>query len=595
VGAPQPPGRREAGSQPDLRVARVLPDVAALAARAFDYLVPASLAAEVRVGSIVRVPLHGRRVRGWVVALPEEAETGRRLLPIAKVSSVGPPADVLALAEWAAWRWAGPVTRFLRTASPPGAVRELPPAAGPGRGPPPRRAAGHAVEVVRAPPAADPFPVVEEAARGGDALVLAPSLGEAAMVAARLRRAGVPVAVAPREWARAAAGGCTVVGARAAAWAPVPGLAAVVVIDEHDEVYQEERAPTWNARDVAVERARRAGAPCWLTSPCPSLAALALAGGGSVRAPSRSDERAGWPVLEVVDRRDEAPGLGLYSERLVALLRAATPEERVVCVLNRKGRAVLMACAACGELARCERCDGPLESGGELGMRCRRCGLAQPPVCRWCGVGRFKALRIGVARVRDELELLAGQAVAEVTGDTPPAGPGGGFPAAAVLVGTSAVLHRAARAAVVAFLDFDQELLAPRFRAGEEALALLARAGRVAGGREGRVLVQTRAPGHEVLDAARHADPSRFTVVEGARRAALRMPPEVALARVSGPGAAGVVAQLDGGQLDGVETLGPAGDRWLVRAGDHRSLCDALAAVKRPGERVRVEVDPLRA
>lgn len=557
--------------------------MAALSSRPFDYLVPDSMRAEVRVGSVVRIPLQGRRVRGWVLGLSDHAGTERRLLAIAKVSSVGPTADVLALAEWAAWRWAGPVTRFLGTASPPVAVRGVPPRRGAGGAP-----AGFSLEVARVPPASDPFPFVLAAAQCGDALVLAPSLGEASMVAARLRRAGHQVAVVPREWARAAAGGCVVVGARAAAWAPVPALAAVVVLDEHDEVYQEERAPTWNARDVVVERARRAGAPCWLTSPCPSLAALALEG-AAVRLPSREDERAGWPVLEVVDRRTEAPGLGLYSERLVSLLRSATPEERVVCVLNRKGRAVLIACASCRELARCERCDGPLESGGALGMRCRRCDGEQPPVCRWCGSGKFKTLRIGVARVREELELLARQPVAEITAETPAGAP----PPAPVLVGTEAVLHRAAHARVVAFLDFDQELLAPRYRAGEEALASLARAGRMVGGREGRVLVQTRVPGHEVLDAALHADPSRLAVVEEARRAALQLPPETALARVSGPGADAFVRGLRGRK--GVDLLGPAGDRWLVRAGDHRVLCDALAAVARPSERVRVEVDPLRA
>ena len=59
--------------------------------------------------------------------------------------------------------------------------------------------------------------------------------------------------------------------------------------------------------------------------------------------PSRSEERAGWPVLEIVDRRKEPPGLGLFSERLVTVARHA---QRVVCVLNRKGRARLLACQA---------------------------------------------------------------------------------------------------------------------------------------------------------------------------------------------------------------------------------------------------------
>jgi primosomal protein N' (replication factor Y) len=420
------------------------------------------------------------------------------------------------------------------------------------------------------------------------------------MLAARLRRAGRDVALMPRDWARAAAGGCAVVGSRAAAWAPLPSLSAAVVVDEHDEAYQEERAPTWNARDVVIERARRAGVPCTLVSPCPSLAALAVA--DVVADPGRAEERGGWPVLEVADRRADEPGRGLYSDRLVELVRAAAPGQRVVCVLNRKGRAVLLACASCAELARCEVCDGPLEAPGGGVLRCRRCGAEQPPVCRWCGSARFKALRIGVARVREELELLAGQPVAEVTGEAGSSlrsGAQAGQPvsSASVIVGTEAVLHRVAGAHVVAFLDFDQELLAPRYRAGEQALVLLARAGRLVGGRDwgrgGRVLVQTRLPGHEVLDAARHGDPSRFAVVEAARRAALRLPPETALARLSGPGAVEIVDAVR--TTAGVEVLGPSGDRWLVRAPGHRVLCDGLASAPRPAARVRVEVDPLRA
>jgi primosomal protein N' (replication factor Y) (superfamily II helicase) len=339
----------------------------------------------------------------------------------------------------------------------------------------------------------------------------------------------VRVAEVPRDWAMAAAGGCVAVGARAGAWVSRPCLGAVLVLDEGDEVYQEERAPTWNARDVAVERARRAGVPCVLTSPHPSLEALALPG-AELLAPSRADERAGWPIVDVVDRRDEPPGSGLYSSRLVDLLRQAGPDRRVVCVLNRKGRALLLACGACGELARCEVCAGPMADAGDGVLQCRRCRATRPVVCTNCGATRMKALRVGVARARKELERLAGRPVAEVV-----AGDGGRVPDATVLVGTEAVLHRVAGAHAVAFLDFDQELLAPRHTAGEQALALIVRAARLVGGRcrgpgpgpgtGGRILVQTRLPGHEVLDAAVHADPSRFALVESARRAALRLPP----------------------------------------------------------------------
>lgn len=571
-------------------MARVLPDIPALA-RVFDYAIPAGWEERVRVGTLVRVPLHGRRVGGWVTKVADEPATDRPLRPLAKVTGWGPSAEVIDLAWWAAWRWAGRPATFLRTASPPRVVAALPALgarAPAGAGPSWAESGGPTV--VRVPPGADRFGPVAEAVSRGDALVLVPSASEGAFVAAQLRRAGHQVAVMPDGWARAAAGGCAVVGTRAAAWAPVPALAAVVVLDEHDEVYQEERAPTWNARDVAVERARRAGVDCVLVSPCPSLESLARA--GRVLAPSRAEERAGWPVLETIDRRREPPTQGLYSARVVEAVRAAEAGARVVCVLNRKGRARLLACGACGELARCETCGGPVGQDGEE-LTCRRCGTTRPPVCAVCGAGRLKVVRIGVSRAREELELLAGQPVAEVTGDRP----AGDVPDAAVLVGTEAVLHRVAGARVVAFLDFDQELLAPRYRAAEAALALLARAARLVGGRDrgGRLLVQTRLPTHEALDAVLHADPGRTAVVESARRAALRLPPEVALARLSGEGAGAFVSGLRG---LGVELSGPAGragDRWLVRAPDHRTLCDALAAVPRPPERLRVEVDPLRA
>ncbi len=584
-------------------IARVVPDVAGIA-KTFNYLVPPALEADVRVGTMVRVALAGRRIGGWVVAMSDEAETaalesGRPLQPLAKVTGWGPPADLIDLARWAAWRWAGRRSALLKSASPPGAVRRLPPRPPPGAvvpGAPVGSLAAEAfarpgVTVVRTPPAEDLLPFALEAGARADALVLAPSLSAAGLLAARLRRQGVRVAEVPRDWAMAAAGGCVAVGARAGAWAPRPQLGAVLVLDEGDEVYQEERAPTWNARDVAVERARRQGVPCVLTSPHPSLEALALPG-AELLAPLRTEERAGWPIVEVIDRRDEPPGAGLYSSRLVTVLREAGPGQRVVCVLNRKGRAPLLACMACGELARCEVCTGPVADAGDGLLQCRRCRATRPAVCTACGATRMKALRVGVTRARDELELLAGRPVAEVV-----AGDGGGVPDAPVLVGTEAVLHRVAGAHAVAFLDFDQELLAPRHTAGEQALALLVRAARLVGGRHGgaggaggRIVVQTRLPGHEVLDAAVHAAPSRFTLVESARRAALRLPPETALALVSGEAAPSFVEALG----VEVEVMGPADGRWLVRAPDHTALAAALASTPRPSGRLRVEVDPRR-
>jgi primosomal protein N' (replication factor Y) len=332
-----------------------------------------------------------------------------------------------------------------------------------------------------------------------------------------------------------------------------------------------------------MERARRAGVPCVVTSPCPSLVAT---GWSRLVAPSRNDERAGWPPVDVVDRHKEDPlRSDLYSERLVNLVRSG---RRVVCVLNRKGRAALLICAQCGELGRCEACDGPVGMGeGEL--VCRRCSTTRPVICASCGSGKLKQRRLGVTRAREDLERLARMPVGEVTGASPD------IPDTPVLVGTEAVLRRLESADAVAFLDLDNELLAPRYRAGEEAMALVARAARLVGGKQGggRLLVQTRLPKHEVVQAALLADPSRLADAERARRDVHGFPPVTALAHVSGA-PAGAFVEILRPRLD-VEVLGPAADgSYLVRSADVRTLCDALAETPRPPGRLRVAVDPLR-
>ncbi len=164
----------------------------------------------------------------------------------------------------------------------------------------------------------------------------------------------------------------------------------------------------------------------------------------------------------MIDQRRSDPRTGLYSDELVSLLRDGG--QRVVCVLNRKGRALLLDCAACGEVARCEHCAGAVRLMGEA-LTCRRCGRSRPQVCASCGSDALRSLRVGVTRAREQLEALAGRPVGEVTALT--AGKED-LPGTDVFVGTEAVLYRESelrrRGAVgaVAFLDFDQELLAPR-------------------------------------------------------------------------------------------------------------------------------------
>ncbi len=535
---------------------------------------------------MVRVVLHGRRVGGWVTATDVDPPDGVEVAPLAKLSGLGPAPELLELSGWAAWRWAGRRAHFLRTASPPRMV------ASPAR--PQRSRLVHSGDhadlfegqggTLRLTPAEDPLPIALAAAARGQALILVPDHERAATLVRGLRRAGAWAVRHPEGWASATAG-ATVVGTLSAAWAPAPELAAVVVVDEHDESYRSESAPTWSGRDVVMERARRAGAPCVLVSPVPSLEALRSR---RLFRPSRGAERDGWPHVEVVDRRSEDPArAGLYSHVLVRALRDGG---RVACVLNRKGRSLLLACKVCGELAICTDCGSSMVQAEENRLVCRAEGHSRPTVCAECGSTGMRNLRAGVSRVREEVEALVKSPVAEVTGSGYE-----GAPTARVVVGTEAVLHLGRPFDTVAFLEFDQELLVSRFRGREQALALVARAARITGPRpsEGRVLLQTRLPEDPVVVAALRADPASLARSERDRRRELGLPPYGAMAVVSGA-AAGEYMERLGHPPDIRVAAGPDGQHFL-RAADYDTLCGALAAVERPPGRLRIDVDPIRA
>ena len=493
------------------------------------------------------------------------------------------------MAPWGAWRWAGRRAHFLATASPPNVVRSVPPKRDPGPvtvlpNPLMREALGAKRAVVRLPPAADVVPwavaVGSSGLERGGSIVVVPTAARAAWLARQLAQRGLPVALVPDGWAQVASGGVVAVGTRSAAWAPLRKVGSALVVDSHDDALREERSPTWEAGIVLAERCSRDAAPCVRTSPCPTLEDLQW---GRLLTLSREEERKGWPALEVIDRRESDPREGLLGARVVNVLRDGG---RVLCVVNRKGRAGLLTCAACQAVATCERCGDAVTQDASGQLHCARCGTDRPQICLECGSSKWQGLRPGTTRLAEHLSALVGHEVPELSGA---AREGESGPAARVVMGTEAALRRAGPRDIVVFLNFDQELLAPRLRAGEQAFALLARAARMVRGRGGRIVLQTRQPDHVVIDAARRADPSRVAEAELAQRKELGLPPFSAMAEVTGPGAAEFVAGVGGGVA-----VAAAPDRHLLRAPDTKTLCDALAEVPRPAARVRVEVDPRR-
>jgi primosomal protein N' (replication factor Y) len=597
-------------------IARIVPDVTGVD-KVFDYLVPESLVGNICVGDRVRVPLHNRNVAGWVLQLGDTTTQfsdvdESRLLKVIKVLGKGPSQEVVDLARWAAHMWVGRLRASFVTASPATLVAALPGSrytqvstrkkfdvdaqtidAVDGAG----------VSVLRRGPACSPRSLLLTAASKGPVLVVIPTLNRARLMAASLRESGLSVAVMPGDWAVAAGGVDVVIGARSAVWSSVPMLKSIIVIDEHDDALQEERSPSWHARDIAIERANKLGIACILVSPVPSLRALHRVA-GSVASLDPATEASHWPQLRVIDRRlDERWSSSMLSSELIEQLRDHS--RRIVCVLNVKGRARLLACGSCRELVRCDVCEAAMTMSSSKQLECPRCANVRPAVCVKCGSGKLAVIKAGVSRLREELAAAAGRRVDEVVEIS------GGETAnkdqeidqtKMLFVGTEAALHRVRDVDTVVFLDIDQEISAPRYRAAEITLSLVVHAARLVARKTsgGLVMIQSMLADHALLRGLAVHDLSEFVYEEMARRQLMQLPPYGALAQVSGTGVDQLADILRSNVLLQVSATNK--DAVLVKSADWETLAnsmsDALVAASTRGKktlRTKTQIDPPRA
>ncbi len=565
------------------RAVRIITEVAAVD-RPFDYLVT-ERTARVAVGDRVRVDFNGRSVRGWVT---DEAPPSADLKPLTKWLGYGPPASLLELLAWASERWYSPLSRFLASTSPKRLIIDLPRA--------PRAAElAHSVMagvaevesgVLEVAPTTDPLPLILAAyertrEKEGSLLVLVPTESWAGRLRGRLEQRGCHVASGEDQWDRMRAGWPVVVGARGTALAPVPQVCGAVIVDADDEAYRNTAAPTWDAVTMLRERCRRDAAPLWCTSSVPSPSLL---NDGPYSA--WGDVSGGWPRVTVVDRRGSDPHDGVLArESLEAAHRALDDDDpvAVVVVLQRLGDGRLMACAKCGELARCGAC-GQAEEEVDGQLACRDRHEPRANFCRSCGATNLRRVRLGVTTLARDVSAQLAQSVSEVTATSDLHAA-----LARVVVGTEAVWQRVRHCGVVIFVDFDQYLLAPRASARRSALSAVGKAGRLVGPRrEGRgaVVVQTRRSEDPVIDALVRANFDAIIDEDVRTARMLGLAPYGAEAEVSGEGASAFVDALAAFEV----TVSSSASGFIVRASDVATLGAALRAVPRPIAKVRVAV-----
>lgn len=617
--------------------------------RPFDYLVGDTV---VVPGSRVEVVFAGRRRRGIVLGLAAASEVPpARLRPLRRVLGefAWASAEDLELWRWAAARFGAPLSDVVRHALPDRIVDVERRAATAGWFPPGRAAApvaepapdlagwepyGASGQHLLAAVAAGrgsfhwrPLPGEDLGARlaelvasclagGRDALLIVPDRSSPAAEAVARLAADLAVDLRGVEgararysaWLRARCGQARVViGERSAVFVPLARLGLAIVLDEANPALKERRSPRHHVREVALERARRAGGVGLVVGRVPSASLWALTAAGRIeRVEAPTGTGAAHRPRIVVATGAAEPRARLSRVALAALRTAVEGGHYGVVLVGRRGDGHALVCRSCGTRVVCPTCAAWIVRDG-AGWRCAVCGerAADAPRCPGCASEDLVPLLAGAGRLAEELARTFDVDVAALEGYDAPAPPA---PAVLVMTRGSVLDAPPGRVGAVVLADLDAALARPALDAAEDTV-------RLAAALEGWLrtdparredapvlVVESRDPEHHAVRAIVEGDADGFWRVEAERRRPLRFPPAGAVIALEVPGGGLDVATAVSGSLPtGDEVLGPlvagSGERWLVKCDDRARTLAALAPQRaewsQRGTDVRVDVDPI--
>lgn len=397
---------------------------------------------------------------------------------------------------------------------------------------------------------------------GGSVIFLVPEVALTPQTVARLR--GRLESIAPGQktvvwhshlsegerfdgWLALATGEArVVVGARSAIFAPMQNLRLIIVDEEHEPAYKQDETPRYHGRDVAVMRAKLAGAVCLLGSATPSLESYSNAVAGKyslLQLTQRVDARK-LPHIDVVDMRIEvarARGLTTLSRTLVnAMQDRFEKREQTILFINRRGYSSSMMCTECGHVEECNHCSITMTyHRTDERLRCHLCGAERPApmVCPKCRSAKIRWRGLGTQRVEEAVRRVVPKARIERM-DTDTMSKKNRFREVLsqfragkidILVGTQMIGKGLdfPNVTLVGLVDADISMHIQDFRANERTFQLLVqvagRAGR--GDRAGEVVVQTFTPQAEAIQFSRHADFLGFAENELKLRKSFQYPP----------------------------------------------------------------------
>ena len=336
-----------------------------------------------------------------------------------------------------------------------------------------------------------------------------------------------------------------IIGARSAIFAPAVNLGLIIIDEEHDESYQSEMSPRYDAREVAEYLAKSNNIPLLLGSATPDMKSYYKAQNGEMTllTLTKRANNANLPAVKVVDLRQELANgnKSMISEPLKEEIeKNLLTKTQTILFLNRRGFSTFIMCRDCGYTVKCKRCNITMTyHKNENKLKCHYCGYEENVVttCPECHSPNIKYFGAGTQRLEDEVHNLFPEATT-IRMDVDTVSKKNSHEEILdkfrnenidILIGTQMVVkgHHFPNVTLVGVVSADSSLNFGDYRANERTFQTLTQvAGRAGRGEyEGRVIIQTYNPDNYAIEYSKAQDYDLFYNTEIELRKQLKYPP----------------------------------------------------------------------
>ena len=336
-------------------------------------------------------------------------------------------------------------------------------------------------------------------------------------------------------------------GVRSSIFLPFRNLGLIIIDEEHDSSYkQQQPSPRYHARDAAIYLASLYNAKVLLGSATPAIESYynAMQGKfGFVELLKRySDIK--LPKVEAVDLKKgflKKEMTGFFSKKLIdEISKQLELNKQIILFQNKRGYSKVLSCDSCGLAVSCKYCSVSLTFHKSFNqLKCHYCGYVESLEnnCKSCNSNSFTRKGFGTEHIVESLqEIFPDHKISRMDHDTTRRKNAYeeiilDFQQSNIdiLVGTQMIAKGFDfdNVSLVGIIDADSMLNYPDFRSHERAFQLLSQVSGRAGRKEkqGKVVLQTYNPDHEILDYVKKHSFNKFYNLQISERKTFNYPP----------------------------------------------------------------------